>query len=185
MIACNTKDLWKLFSVRSFLMENTQLQMVLSFKTSFCLHSDVLLWKQQLLKMSRHFYCLSVNFTSSPKQSFQTLQVRGSWKSSPLPWNPSDTSLSPLSSSSHVWLIKNTEPLRGRGVEGNTKRTNFGNKCFRVSIFHINYYFELCLVIFHPHIFHNMNSHSPWVHHLKKSTRRKWILKKTPYKLGA
>lgn len=77
-------------------MENTQLQMVLSFKTSFCLHSEVLLWKQKLLKTGRHFYRLSVNVTSSPKQSFQTLQVRGSWKSSLLTWNPSDTSLSPF-----------------------------------------------------------------------------------------
>ena len=102
--------------------------------------------------------------------------MKGSWESSLLTWNPSDTSLSPLSSSNHVWLTKNTEPLRGPGVEGNTKRTNFGNKCFRVLIFHINYYFELCLIVFHPHIFHNMNSHSTWVCHFKKSTRQKTLL---------
>lgn len=136
-------------------MENTQLQMVLSFKTSFCLYNEVLLWKQKLLKMGSHFYLLSVNITSPQKQSFQTLQVRGSWESSLLILYPSNSSLPPnIFFKSCLVHQKNIETLRApeEGGEGNPKRTNFGHKCFKASIFHIDYDFEVHLIIFyHSH----------------------------------
>ena len=101
------------------------------------------------------FTSLSVNITAPQKQSFQTLQVRGSWESRVLILYPSNSSLSPTTFfKSCLVHQKNIETLRGpeEGGESNTKRTNFGNKCFKASIFHIDYDFEVHLIIFcHSH----------------------------------
>lgn len=128
-----------------------------SFRTSFCLYEEVLLWKQKLLKMGRHFY--PHQFITFPRESFRILYVRGFWESSlpilyPPPLPSPNNLLQVMSGSSNNNnnnnnTIRNHYVLPRAGRMGNKKRTNFSSKCFRASVFHINYYLVVCLTIFH------------------------------------
>lgn len=136
-------------------MENTQLQMVLSFKTSFCLYNEVLLWKQKLLKMGRHFYLPQCEYHFSPKAVISNPASERLLGKQPAHFIP----LQLLPPPHYLLQVmfgsqKNIETLRApeEGGEGNPKRTNFGHKCFKASIFHTDYDFEVHLIIFyHSH----------------------------------
>lgn len=120
-------------------MANAQLQMVLSFKTSFSLDQRVLLWKQKLLKRGKHFYSPQHEYHFPPKAIISDPASERPLGKQPALFTPLWLLPLPLATSFKSCLARqeNREPLR-RPEEGggdNTKRTNFGSKCSEHHIF--------------------------------------------------
>lgn len=106
--------------------ENTQLQMVLSFRTSSVGTKKFCYGNKSSLKWAGIFIPISMNITSLQWQSFQTLKVRGFQKSSLFILYPSYSSLSSTSFLQAVFsspknIYRTTKWTPGAGEEHHKK----------------------------------------------------------------